>query len=493
MPRSFGDIWCPLVTTAHVRRRWARSPLCLCRAPRAHIGHRDSPGTSHWRSAHPRGNVRRLYPPAGQTSKRPDQTGGPCPSIDRHPSGGETPLPGLAGPPAHSQPLCAVPQAPHGSVSTAHPPPARRPARLRRLTMPDGAESHDHAGTACVLLGLSSASGSGEDPYVGTGDTSSSSSSHGDPGASEPMLLPRLNQRTVSETAATVAATIAAAAAADDEDPTHSGKRRTQVAALPRKEWSLAEDELIRNGVQQLGCKWRVIAAQLPGRSDDAVRNRWSRLQESMRGPEQRPPKPHSAASSGAGPSHSSGAPAADSARQPGSPVKLERKGSADKKERTSWTRAEDDVIVQCVAELGHKWFEIARRLPGRCVGPGPANLRQRACGAGWGRPAARVRQAAVCSFAGRTTRSATAGHGCRASSGSTTPRRDTPQRRRAGARPASAAAPAPLGTRALPCRGPASHPATAPPHSRPAPPATYRRPTARLRRRWEPPPSVSA
>lgn len=217
-----------------------------------------------------------------------------------------------------------------------------------------------------MLLGLSSASGSGEDPYVGTGDTSSSSSSHGDPGASEPMLLPRLNQRTVSETAATVAATIAAAAAADDEDPTHSGKRRTQVAALPRKEWSLAEDELIRNGVQQLGCKWRVIAAQLPGRSDDAVRNRWSRLQESMRGPEQRPPKPHSAASSGAGPSHSSGAPAADSARQPGSPVKLERKGSADKKERTSWTRAEDDVIVQCVAELGHKWFEIARRLPGR-------------------------------------------------------------------------------------------------------------------------------
>jgi len=36
------------------------------------------------------------------------------------------------------------------------------------------------------------------------------------------------------------------------------------------------------------------------------------------------------------------------------------------KKERTSWTRAEDEVIVQGVAELGHKWYEIARRLPGR-------------------------------------------------------------------------------------------------------------------------------
>jgi hypothetical protein len=34
--------------------------------------------------------------------------------------------------------------------------------------------------------------------------------------------------------------------------------------------------------------------------------------------------------------------------------------------ERTSWTRAEDDVIMQGIAELGHKWYEIARRLPGR-------------------------------------------------------------------------------------------------------------------------------
>lgn len=36
------------------------------------------------------------------------------------------------------------------------------------------------------------------------------------------------------------------------------------------------------------------------------------------------------------------------------------------KKERTSWTRVEDEVIVLGVAELGHKWYEIARRLPGR-------------------------------------------------------------------------------------------------------------------------------
>jgi hypothetical protein len=33
------------------------------------------------------------------------------------------------------------------------------------------------------------------------------------------------------------------------------------------------------------GCKWRRIAVQLPGRSDDAVRNRWNRLKEARDGP----------------------------------------------------------------------------------------------------------------------------------------------------------------------------------------------------------------
>ena len=175
----------------------------------------------------------------------------------------------------------------------------------------------------------------------------------------------------------TVAAAIAASG--ENDDLAYTGKRRTQVAALPRKEWSLAEDDLIRHGVQMLGCKWRVIAAQLPGRSDDAVRNRWSRLQESMRPPEQQPPNPKSAASLAApsiGGGGGGGSSASDgTARQPGPPDKeVDRKSapekkeraSWDKKERTSWTRAEDDIIVQCVAELGHKWFEIARRLPAR-------------------------------------------------------------------------------------------------------------------------------
>jgi hypothetical protein len=47
-----------------------------------------------------------------------------------------------------------------------------------------------------------------------------------------------------------------------------------------RKEWTTSDDILIRESVHTHGFKWRVIAALLPGRSDDAVRNRWNRLNE---------------------------------------------------------------------------------------------------------------------------------------------------------------------------------------------------------------------
>ena len=41
-----------------------------------------------------------------------------------------------------------------------------------------------------------------------------------------------------------------------------------------RREWTAHEDELIRKGVAIHGIRWRRVAAMLPGRSDDAVRNR---------------------------------------------------------------------------------------------------------------------------------------------------------------------------------------------------------------------------
>ncbi|KAL1522701.1 hypothetical protein AB1Y20_017677 [Prymnesium parvum] len=98
-----------------------------------------------------------------------------------------------------------------------------------------------------------------------------------------------------------------------------------------RKEWAASEDEAIRKGVEQLGMRWRAIAAMLPGRSDDAVRNRWARLR--------------------------------NAGCKPLTVPRVKRDGA---EQRQSWTREEDAVIQSSVAEFGHRWNRIAERLPKR-------------------------------------------------------------------------------------------------------------------------------
>ena len=114
--------------------------------------------------------------------------------------------------------------------------------------------------------------------------------------------------------------------------------------SLDRKEWTAAEDEVIRASVAQFGCKWRQIAAQLPGRSDDSVRNRWGRLK------------------------HEDGAPCAPPAvrRKSKKDASSDDDGPTPRAERVQWSKFEDATIVQSVEELGHKWYLIAQRLPGR-------------------------------------------------------------------------------------------------------------------------------
>jgi len=88
-----------------------------------------------------------------------------------------------------------------------------------------------------------------------------------------------------------------------------------------RIKWSKEEDQLIMELVSQKKLNWEEIAQQLPGRSQQAIRNRVYRL---------------SAHASRAGATHG------------------------------CWTAAEDALILQSVSDFGKKWTLVAQRFPGR-------------------------------------------------------------------------------------------------------------------------------
>ena len=119
---------------------------------------------------------------------------------------------------------------------------------------------------------------------------------------------------------------------------------------IDRQAWSAEEDAAILRSVLVLGLKWLLVAAVLPGRSEDAVRIGWKRIRE---------PKWELQIGND-GTSHFA------YAKQPSHRKQRDSADDAKDERRCSWSRKEDDTILQSVGEFGHRWNQIADRLPGR-------------------------------------------------------------------------------------------------------------------------------
>ena len=113
---------------------------------------------------------------------------------------------------------------------------------------------------------------------------------------------------------------------------------------LMKQGWTPEEDATIVRMVQLTGQKWSFIACALPGRTDDAVRNRYLRLQK----------KKTTAGQIGNLASNSPTVTSADLAE-----CQATKKGDM-------WTAEEDSKIMEGVSLHGFKWQMIAAALPGR-------------------------------------------------------------------------------------------------------------------------------
>lgn len=133
----------------------------------------------------------------------------------------------------------------------------------------------------------------------------------------------------------------------------------------PRRKigWTSTEDLAILATVRRLGTQWGRIAAQLPGRTADAVRNRWHRLQ-----------KTHSLGDTEEGRAALDALLLACGISDDWQPPPDERQKSSGESNcikgsdhgRSMWTPEEDALIEEGVRRFGCKWRQIASSLPGR-------------------------------------------------------------------------------------------------------------------------------
>jgi len=139
-----------------------------------------------------------------------------------------------------------------------------------------------------------------------------------------------------------------------DANAVQSSGDKSDRSRLPRRKtaWTPADDAAIIAGVQRHGLRWSRIAEQLSGRrSDDAVRNRWHRLQRRQ-------------------PDSSSGSKVESTSQASKETMPaVERQASQQNKQGKHgdmWTEAEDILIDRCVRFEGLKWLAVAEQLPGR-------------------------------------------------------------------------------------------------------------------------------
>jgi len=100
---------------------------------------------------------------------------------------------------------------------------------------------------------------------------------HNQDGVPQPQPLPKPPPKPPKSASSSGAAAAKAArkTAASMPDPNLNDDDK-----LPeRVSWSCQEDETIMRSVEELGNKWHKIAMRLPGRTEHAIRNRYSRLQ----------------------------------------------------------------------------------------------------------------------------------------------------------------------------------------------------------------------
>ncbi len=155
------------------------------------------------------------------------------------------------------------------------------------------------------------------------------------------------------------------AIAEEEEDRSHGLRLRQPGEQRPasKQGWTAWEDTEIARLYNELGSRWSLIASRIPGRTDDAVRNRFIRLRRKLQEKaDSDDGKTTSACLNDAIAASVVISAMDESAKKPKAGVNMyNKKGDM-------WTQSEDEAILTAVNAHGYKWGRIGAKLPGRSV-----------------------------------------------------------------------------------------------------------------------------